>query len=420
MKNQYYENYRCRCCNACYGQCCCNKGFYCCKAVDTPCPPGPMGPAGPQGPIGPMGPQGPQGPIGPTGPQGVQGPVGPEGATGPQGIPGPTGPQGPIGPTGPDGASAFEVAQEEGFVGTEQEWLESLVGPEGPQGPMGPTGPDGASAFEVAQEEGFVGTEQEWLESLVGPEGPQGPMGPTGPDGASAFEVAQEEGFVGTEQEWLESLVGPEGPQGPTGSFDPGGPLFNLLGNTAPVGPLEVGYLDNVVFESDTLSITMEPTNARIEVELPDTSLPTFTSFYAYSLSGSYQVSLASVEFQLTVAKSTPTIIPNGTGFTIEEAGTYLFAYSLNTDDYDNLPGTISMGVGVKFGSVFYEGSMLDPPVNEPVFLFSKTFVAEVAAGTRVALAASGAWDDPPNTSDQPFEIQLQGGGATLAIIKLI
>ena len=380
MKNQYYENYRCRCCNACYGQCCCNKGFYCCKAVDTPCPPGPMGPAGPQGPIGPMGPQGPQGPIGPTGPQGVQGPVGPEGATGPQGIPGPTGPQGPIGPTGPDGASAFEVAQEEGFVGTEQEWLESLVGPEGPQGPMGPTGPDGASAFEVAQEEGFVGTEQEWLESLVGP----------------------------------------EGPQGPTGSFDPGGPLFNLLGNTAPVGPLEVGYLDNVVFESDTLSITMEPTNARIEVELPDTSLPTFTSFYAYSLSGSYQVSLASVEFQLTVAKSTPTIIPNGTGFTIEEAGTYLFAYSLNTDDYDNLPGTISMGVGVKFGSVFYEGSMLDPPVNEPVFLFSKTFVAEVAAGTRVALAASGAWDDPPNTSDQPFEIQLQGGGATLAIIKLI
>lgn len=41
------------------------------------------------------------------------------------------------------GKSAFELAQEEGFSGTLQEWLASLVGPQGPQGPQGPTGPQG-------------------------------------------------------------------------------------------------------------------------------------------------------------------------------------------------------------------------------------------------------------------------------------
>jgi len=41
---------------------------------------------------------------------------------------------------GADGKSAYEVAVENGFVGTEEEWLESLVGPEGPEGPMGPVG----------------------------------------------------------------------------------------------------------------------------------------------------------------------------------------------------------------------------------------------------------------------------------------
>ncbi|WP_101698550.1 hypothetical protein [Clostridium minihomine] len=45
-------------------------------------------------------------------------------------------------------------------------------------GPPGPTGPDGLSAYEVAVENGFVGTQQEWLNSLVGPQGVQGNPGP--------------------------------------------------------------------------------------------------------------------------------------------------------------------------------------------------------------------------------------------------
>ena len=42
--------------------------------------------------------------------------------------------------TGPEGKSAYEVAVEEGYTGTEEEWLASLVGPQGAQGIQGETG----------------------------------------------------------------------------------------------------------------------------------------------------------------------------------------------------------------------------------------------------------------------------------------
>jgi hypothetical protein len=62
---------------------------------------------------------------------------------GPEGPQGPAGPQGPIGATGPQGpagASAYDIAVANGFVGTEEEWLASLVGPQGPQGEPGSGG----------------------------------------------------------------------------------------------------------------------------------------------------------------------------------------------------------------------------------------------------------------------------------------
>jgi len=122
---------------------------------------GPMGPRGDKGPRGPRGPAGPEGSAGIAGPVGPQGPVGPEGAAGvegpegpigPKGCPGPEGPMGPVGDTGPTGPP----------------------GPPGPTGPKGDSGVNGKSAYEVAVENGFEGSEEEWLESLVGPAGSAG------------------------------------------------------------------------------------------------------------------------------------------------------------------------------------------------------------------------------------------------------
>ena len=198
------------------------------------------GEKGDQGPKGDPGEQGIQGPKGDPGEQGIQGPKGDSGETGVQG------------PKGDPGKSAYQVAVDNGFVGTEDEWLASLKqGPKGDQGEPGKQGADGKSAYQVAVDNGFVGTEDEWLASLKGEKGDQGPkgdpgeqgiqgpkgnpgeqgiqgpkgnpgeqgiQGPKGDPGKSAYQLAVDAGYGGSESEWLTSLKGEQGIQGPKGN----------------------------------------------------------------------------------------------------------------------------------------------------------------------------------------------------------
>ena len=135
--------------------------------------------------------------------------------------------------TGTNGKSAYELAVENGYEGTVQEWLASLAGKNGTDGK------DGKSAYELAVENGYVGTEVEWLRSLAGSNGKSayelavdngytgtelewlaslvGEAGANGKDGASAYEVAVSNGYKGTETEWLSSLIGPTGAKGTDG-----------------------------------------------------------------------------------------------------------------------------------------------------------------------------------------------------------
>lgn len=53
----------------------------------------------------------------------------------------------------------------------------------GPPGPPGTAGTDGESAYQVARDQGFSGTEKEWLDSLEGPQGEPGPQPPLGAAG---------------------------------------------------------------------------------------------------------------------------------------------------------------------------------------------------------------------------------------------
>jgi len=55
------------------------------------------------------------------------------------------------------------------------------------------SGPPGIDAYQLALNQGFIGTREEWLRSL------------------SAYGIALSNGFVGSEQEWLESLKGSSG-----------------------------------------------------------------------------------------------------------------------------------------------------------------------------------------------------------------
>lgn len=111
------------------------------------------------------------------------------------------------GPAGEDGASAYEIAVANGFVGTEEEWLASLVGPEGPQGATGTQGATGATGPQGPQGE-------------TGPQGPQGPQGEAGSQGP--------QGPAGA--------TGATGPQGPQGEIGPQGPA-GATGATGATGP---------------------------------------------------------------------------------------------------------------------------------------------------------------------------------------
>ena len=66
-----------------------------------------------------------------------------------------------------DGQSAYALAVQLGYTGSEADWIASLKGATGPQGPQGATGARGPTG-------------------ATGPQGPRGPQGPQGPAGASA------------------------------------------------------------------------------------------------------------------------------------------------------------------------------------------------------------------------------------------
>ena len=69
-------------------------------------------------------------------------------------------------------------------------------------GPQGPAGEDGLSAYEVAVDNGFEGSETEWLESLRGQDGTDGTDGQDGIDGTDGVVVLMElMGLDGTDGE---------------------------------------------------------------------------------------------------------------------------------------------------------------------------------------------------------------------------
>ena len=104
---------------------------------------------------------------------------------------------------------------------TLEAWLESLHGQDGQDGQPGAAGANGKSAYQIATENGFNGTEVEWLASLHGQDGQPGAdgnNGENGTNGKSAYQIAQDNGFNGTEVEWLASLHGQPGQDGQPGT----------------------------------------------------------------------------------------------------------------------------------------------------------------------------------------------------------
>ncbi len=155
--------------------------------------------------------KGDKGDTGEPGAAGEKGEPGEKGDTGAAGKDGRDGTDGAAGRDGENGASAYEIAVQHGYSGSETAWLESLNGADGAKGDTGAAGAKGEKG-----DTGATGAKGE-----KGDKGDPGATGVAGKDGAagkSAYQIAVASGFDGTEQAWLASLKGEKGDKGDTGA----------------------------------------------------------------------------------------------------------------------------------------------------------------------------------------------------------
>ena len=326
-------------------------------------------------------------------------------------VAGQDGPPGPPGPQGADGLSAYELAVLNGFIGSEQDWLLSLIGPEGQQGPAGPQGPQGIQGLQgLKGDKGDTGD--------VGPQGPTGPQGLTGPQGPQGERgtdgtsvqlkgavatvadlnniigpsvgdlyvvTATGDGYVWDGTQWANAgpIRGPEGPQGPAGPQGPTGPQ----GPEGPQGPagiansfttIAVAGQNNLLADSNNDTLTLVA-GTNVTITTDDT-----TDTITISASGDGKVNAGTASQLAYYASSSNQVSATGTGLTWTAGTNTLTATNLVSDSFS------SQSVGTPtFNSAT---DIVFNPVGE-VRVSSKK-IAELAAPTVGTDAANKTYVD--------------------------
>ena len=142
-------------------------------------------------------------------------------------------------------------------------------------GANGEKGSDGKSAYQIAVEQGYQGSESDWLSSLKGDKGEKGNTGAKGnpgqdgAEGKSAYAIAVEHGYEDSEEKWLLSLKGEKGDPGDRG-------LQGVPGEKGEKGDAGVAGKDgfspiaNVVKDGSVITITITDKNGTTTVTLTE------------------------------------------------------------------------------------------------------------------------------------------------------
>ena len=157
------------------------------------------------------------------------------------------------GEKGTDGKSAYQIAVEQGYQGSESDWLSSLKGDKGNTGAKGNPGQDGAdgkSAYAIAVEHGYEDSEEKWLLSLKGEKGDTGERGEKGDTG----------------------LQGERGEKGETGQQGEQGPMGEKgeKGDAGVAGKDGFSPIANVVKDGSVITITITDKNGTTTVTLTE------------------------------------------------------------------------------------------------------------------------------------------------------
>ena len=154
-------------------------------------------------------------------------------------------------------------------------------------GANGEKGSDGKSAYQIAVEQGYQGSESDWLSSLKGDKGEKGNTGAKGnpgqdgTDGKSAYAIAVEHGYEDSEEKWLLSLKGEKGDTGERGEKGNTGDrgLQGVPGEKGEKGDAGVAGKDgtdgfspiaNVVKNGSVITITITDKNGTTTVTLTE------------------------------------------------------------------------------------------------------------------------------------------------------
>ena len=184
------------------------------------------------------------------------------------------------GEKGTDGKSAYQIAVEQGYQGSESDWLSSLKGDKGDKGNTGAKGnpgqdgAEGKSAYAIAVEHGYEDSEEKWLLSLKGEKGDTGERGEKGDTGLQG-----ERGEKGE--------TGQQGEQGPKGEKgDPGDRgLQGVPGEKGEKGDAGVAGKDgfspiaNVVKDGSVITITITDKSGTTTVTLTEGAAADLTPY---------------------------------------------------------------------------------------------------------------------------------------------
>ena len=160
-------------------------------------------------------------------------------------------------------------------------------------GANGEKGSDGKSAYQIAVEQGYQGSESDWLSSLKGDKGEKGNTGAKGnpgqdgAEGKSAYAIAVEHGYEDSEDEWLLSLKGEKGDTGERGEKGDTGDrgLQGVPGEKGEKGDAGVAGKDgfspiaNVVKDGSVITITITDKNGTTTVTLTEGAAVDFTPY---------------------------------------------------------------------------------------------------------------------------------------------
>ena len=160
------------------------------------------------------------------------------------------------GANGTDGKSAYQIAVEQGYQGSESDWLSSLKGDKGDKGNTGAKGnpgqdgANGKSAYAIAVEHGYEDSEEKWILSLKGEKGDTGKRGEKGDTGLQG-----ERGEKGE--------TGQQGEQGPKGEK-------GEKGDAGVAGKDGFSPIANVVKDGSVITITITDKNGTTTVTLTE------------------------------------------------------------------------------------------------------------------------------------------------------